>query len=123
VFRPGVLSSSIQRHSGERSRASGVASPIEQNRARFRSGSSSGRAAEELADHLGLPLVVVDPNGIWNPAWGELYRSMIMEATTVHPQLPRGPKRMPITPKTESLFRTAICRNKARTSLIFNRGT
>jgi hypothetical protein len=41
--------------------------------------------AEELADHLGLPLVVVDPNGIWNPVWGELYRSMIMEATTVHP--------------------------------------
>jgi hypothetical protein len=31
--------------------------------------------AEELADHLGLPLVVVDPNGIWNPVWGELYRS------------------------------------------------
>jgi hypothetical protein len=30
--------------------------------------------AEELADHLGLPLVVVDPNGIWNPVWGELYR-------------------------------------------------
>ena len=32
--------------------------------------------AEELADQLGLPLVVVDPNGIWNPVWGELYRSM-----------------------------------------------
>ncbi|MET0710433.1 MAG: hypothetical protein ABWY82_26860 [Tardiphaga sp.] len=31
--------------------------------------------AEELADRLGLPLVVVDPNGIWNPVWGELYRS------------------------------------------------
>jgi hypothetical protein len=31
--------------------------------------------AEELADQLGLPLVVVDPNGIWNPVWGELYRS------------------------------------------------
>jgi hypothetical protein len=31
--------------------------------------------AEELADYLGLPLVVVDPNGIWNPVWGELYRS------------------------------------------------
>jgi hypothetical protein len=31
--------------------------------------------AEELADHLGLPLVVVDPNGIWNPVWGELYRT------------------------------------------------
>ena len=23
----------------------------------------------------GLPLVVVDPDGIWNPVWGELYRS------------------------------------------------
>jgi hypothetical protein len=31
--------------------------------------------AEELADLLGLPLVVVDPNGIWNPVWGELYRT------------------------------------------------
>jgi len=31
--------------------------------------------AEKLADHTGLPLVVVDPNGIWNPVWGELYRS------------------------------------------------
>jgi len=31
--------------------------------------------AEELADQLGLPLVVVDPDGIWNPIWGELYRS------------------------------------------------
>ena len=31
--------------------------------------------AEELADQLGLPIVVVDPNGIWNPVWGELYRS------------------------------------------------
>ena len=31
--------------------------------------------AEELADHLGLPLVVVDPDGVWNPVWGELYRS------------------------------------------------
>ena len=31
--------------------------------------------AEELADQLGLPLVVIDPNGIWNPVWGELYRS------------------------------------------------
>ena len=31
--------------------------------------------AEKLADHLGLPLVVVDPNGIWNPVWGELYHS------------------------------------------------
>jgi hypothetical protein len=31
--------------------------------------------AEKWADHLGLPLVVVDPNGIWNPVWGELYRS------------------------------------------------
>jgi hypothetical protein len=31
--------------------------------------------AEELADQLGLPLVVVDPDGIWNRAWGELYRS------------------------------------------------
>jgi hypothetical protein len=30
--------------------------------------------AEKLADHLGLPLVVVDPNGIWNPVWGQLYR-------------------------------------------------
>jgi hypothetical protein len=44
--------------------------------------------AEELADHLGLPLVVVDPNGIWNPVWGELYRSVIMEATAVHPHPP-----------------------------------
>jgi hypothetical protein len=33
--------------------------------------------AEELADHLGLPLVVVDPDGIWNPVWGELYRSTV----------------------------------------------
>ena len=31
--------------------------------------------AEELADQLGLPLVVVDPDGIWNRVWGELYRS------------------------------------------------
>jgi hypothetical protein len=31
--------------------------------------------AEELADYMGLPLVVVDPNGIWNPVWGELYRT------------------------------------------------
>ena len=31
--------------------------------------------AEKLADQTGLPLVVVDPNGIWNPVWGELYRS------------------------------------------------
>ena len=31
--------------------------------------------AEELADQLGLPLVVIDPDGIWNPIWGELYRS------------------------------------------------
>ena len=31
--------------------------------------------AEKLADHTGLPLVVIDPNGIWNPVWGELYRS------------------------------------------------
>ena len=31
--------------------------------------------AEELADHLGLPLVVIDPDGIWNPIWGQLYRS------------------------------------------------
>jgi hypothetical protein len=31
--------------------------------------------AEELADQLGLRLVVVDPDGIWNPIWGELYRS------------------------------------------------
>ena len=32
--------------------------------------------AEKLADQLGLPIVVVDPNGIWNPVWGELYRSI-----------------------------------------------
>jgi hypothetical protein len=31
--------------------------------------------AEEMADQLGLPLVVVDPDGIWKPIWGELYRS------------------------------------------------
>ena len=31
--------------------------------------------AEELADHLGLPLVVIDPDGIWNPIWGQLYRT------------------------------------------------
>ena len=31
--------------------------------------------AEELADQLGLPLVVVDPDRIWKPIWGELYRS------------------------------------------------
>jgi hypothetical protein len=31
--------------------------------------------AEALADQLGLSLVVVDPDGIWNPMWGELYRS------------------------------------------------
>ena len=31
--------------------------------------------AEKLADHLGLPLLVVDPSGIWNPAWGRLYRN------------------------------------------------
>ena len=31
--------------------------------------------AEGLADQLGLPLVVVDPDGIWNPIWGELFRS------------------------------------------------
>jgi len=31
--------------------------------------------AEKLADQTGLPLVVVDPNSIWNPIWGELYRS------------------------------------------------
>ena len=36
--------------------------------------------AEELADHLELPLVVVDPNGIWNPVWGELYRSTGLRA-------------------------------------------
>lgn len=40
--------------------------------------------AEELADHLGLPLVVIDPNGIWNPAWGELYRSTDARACDVN---------------------------------------
>ena len=38
--------------------------------------------AEKLADHLGLPLVVVDPEGVWNPVWGELYRSMGPALTT-----------------------------------------
>jgi hypothetical protein len=40
--------------------------------------------AEELADYLGLPLVVVDPNGIWNPVWGELYRSTGPRAGSVN---------------------------------------
>jgi hypothetical protein len=40
--------------------------------------------AEELADRLGLPLVVVDPNGIWNPVWGELYRSTGRRADAVN---------------------------------------
>ena len=30
---------------------------------------------EPIIAKTGLPLVVVDPNGIWNPVWGELYRS------------------------------------------------
>jgi hypothetical protein len=40
--------------------------------------------AEELADHLGLPLVVVDPNAIWNPVWGELYRTTGARARDVN---------------------------------------
>jgi hypothetical protein len=40
--------------------------------------------AEKLADHTGLPLVVVDPNGIWNPVWGELYRSTESRANGVN---------------------------------------
>ena len=39
---------------------------------------------EKLADHTGLPLVVVDPNGIWNPVWGELYRSTESRANGVN---------------------------------------
>jgi hypothetical protein len=46
--------------------------------------------AEELADQLGLPLVVVDPNGIWNPVWGELYRSTGPRADGVN-EMPRKP--------------------------------
>ena len=43
--------------------------------------------AEKLADHTGLPLVVVDPNGIWNPVWGELLSSNIQLAATLRPQV------------------------------------
>ena len=44
--------------------------------------------AEKLADHTGLPLVVVDPNGIWNPVWGELYRSSGSRAGGVNEIIP-----------------------------------
>ena len=32
------------------------------------------RAAVRLANELKLPIVVVDPDGIWDAAWGELTR-------------------------------------------------
>jgi hypothetical protein len=44
--------------------------------------------AEKLADHTGLRLVVVDPNGIWNPVWGELYRSTGSRANGVNEIIP-----------------------------------
>jgi hypothetical protein len=42
------------------------------------------KAVDKLADHTGLPLVVFDPNGIWNPVWGELYRSIGSRAGDVN---------------------------------------
>jgi hypothetical protein len=47
--------------------------------------------AEKLADHTGLPLVVVDPNGVWNPVWGELYRSIGSRAGGVNEDHTRHP--------------------------------
>jgi hypothetical protein len=52
--------------------------------------------AEELADQLGRPLVVIDPDGIWNPVWGELYRSTGpraggVTAAWVQPHSPQEP--------------------------------
>jgi hypothetical protein len=31
--------------------------------------------AEEFARDLAMPLVVIDPEGIWNASWGDLYRA------------------------------------------------
>lgn len=32
------------------------------------------RAAIRLANEMKLPVVVVDPDGVWDKEWGELYR-------------------------------------------------
>ena len=32
------------------------------------------RSAIRLANEYKVPLVVVDPDGLWQPEWGELYR-------------------------------------------------
>jgi hypothetical protein len=34
----------------------------------------SFRSAIKLANDLKLAIVVMDPDGIWDPAWGDLYR-------------------------------------------------
>jgi hypothetical protein len=32
------------------------------------------RSAVRLANEMKLPVVVVDPDGVWDKAWGDLYR-------------------------------------------------
>jgi hypothetical protein len=32
------------------------------------------RCAIKLANELRLPVVVLDPDGVWSPEWGELFR-------------------------------------------------
>ena len=34
----------------------------------------SFRTAVKLANESKLPVVVLDPDGVWSPEWGELYR-------------------------------------------------